>query len=136
MPLSDARLWISDAQAMTGLGDTYSSDEINFGIAKPKVGFGNKFGLHVIVTTAFTALTEGAIVWIIHGAATAPTAKHTGMFIPVSALTAGKHFFIPCGSYPVLQYVRALFDCVSTSVTAGAFSAWFGSKAGGESEDI
>lgn len=126
MPLFDDLFTLCEEQVLGNAADEYTDDEINFGIASPGVNKGGNFGLHMVVTTTFTGLDSGAILWIAHGAATAPTTKHTGMFIPVASLTAGKHFFIPCGSTPLLQYARGLFDIVSEVATAGAATCWFG----------
>ena len=126
MGASDDKLYLCDAQVLGNAADEYTDDEINFGMASPGVNKSGNFGLHFVVTTAFTGLDSGVNVWTAHGAATAPTTKHTGMFIPVASLVAGAHFFIPQGSTPLLQYARGLFDIVSEVATAGAGDMWFG----------
>ena len=126
MPLRDTLFDLCSAQVLGNAGDEYTDDQANFGMANPKLNLGNKFGLHLIVTTAFTGLDSGAILWIAHAATENPTVKHTGMFIPVAELTAGAHFFIPCGSIPILQYARGLFEVVSENATAGAADCYFG----------
>lgn len=126
MGMADDKLYLCDAQVLGNAADEYTDDEINFGITTPGVNKSGNFGLHLVVTTTFTGLDSGANVWTVHGAATAPTTKHTGMFIPVASLVAGAHFFIPVGSTPLLQYARGLFDIVSEVATAGAADMWFG----------
>ena len=126
MPMHDYKLVLADAQVLGNAADEYSDDEANFGITTPGVNKSGNFGLHMVVTTAFTGLDSGAILWIMHGASTSPTTKHTGMFIAAADLVAGAHFFVPCGSTPLLQYARALFDIVNEVATAGAADLWFG----------
>jgi hypothetical protein len=126
MPTYDYKYLLHNDADLGHSGDEYSTNEVNFGVTTPNVNAGGKFGLHLVVTEAFTDLTEGVILWICHGASTAPTTKLSGMFIPVADLTLGAHFFIPCGSIPLLQYARALFDVVSTNATLGEGTMWFG----------
>ena len=126
MPLQDNLHYLADAQVLGNAADEYTDDEINFGMANPDVNKGGQFGVHMVVTTAFTGLDSGVILWAVHGAATTPTMKHTGMFIPVADLVAGAHFFVPLGSIPLLQYARGLFDIVNEVATAGAADIWFG----------
>ena len=126
MPMYDKLFLLADAQVFGNAADEYTDDEVNFGVATPSVNVGNNFGLHVVVTTTFTGLDSGAIVWIMADSTTAPTVKHTGMFIPVASLVKGAHFFIPCGSTPLLQYARGLFDIVNEVATAGAATMYFG----------
>lgn len=126
MPMYDYKYLLHDDADLGHSGDEYTTNEVNFGVTTPAVNMGGKFGIHLVVTEAFTDLTEGAIVWICHGAATSPTTKHTGMFIPVASLTLGAHFFIPAGNIPLLQYSRGFFDVVSTNATLGEGTMWFG----------
>lgn len=126
MGMYDYKLLLCAAQVLGNAADEYTDDEANFGIVTPAVNMGGNFGLHMTVTTTFTGLDSGAIIWTAHGASTAPTTKHTGMFIPVASLVAGAHFFVPCGNVPLLQYARGLFDIVSEVATAGAATMWFG----------
>jgi len=130
MPIQDYIFRLASAQVLGNAGDEYSDDEANLGIVPSGLESGGKFGLHAVVTTAFTGLDSGVILWIMEAATTAPTVKHTGMFIPVAELTLGAHFFVPCGSRPVEQYARALFDVVSENATAGAMDLWFGPEVG------
>lgn len=103
----------------------YSTDEVNFGVTNPNVGRSGMFGLHIVVTTAFVDATEGLYFWIINGAATAPTTKHIGRFIPLAQLTLGKHFFIP-GGHTLLQYARAYCEKHTTDEATGQAVMWFG----------
>jgi len=132
MPMYDYKLLLSDAQVLGNAADEYTDDEANLGMATPGLVQGNMLGIHLVVTTTFTGLDSGAILWLVHGAATTPTTKHTGMFIPVASLVKDAHFFVPIGSTPVLQYVRGLFDIVNEVATAGAATIWIGPKSGGE----
>lgn len=126
MGMYDEHFELCDEQVLGNAADEYTDDEVNFGIVTPAPNAGGQFGLHLVVTTTFTGLDSGVNVWAVHGAATAPTTKHTGMFIPVASLVAGAHFFIPIGSTPMLQYARGLFDIVSEVATAGAATMYFG----------
>lgn len=124
--LRDRKYQLCSEQVLGNAADEYTDDEVNFGVTTPAVNKSGNFGLHMVVTTAYTGLDSGANLWIVHGAATAPTTKHSAMFIPVASLTKGAHFFVPCGSTPLLQYARGLFDIVSEVATAGASTCWFG----------
>lgn len=126
MPMYDFKYLLTEEEAFTT--DAYTTDvtDVNFGVTTPNVQKGDQFGLHIVITTAFTGLASGVIMWLIHGAATSPTTKHSGMFIPVAQLVAGAHFYIPAGSVPLLSFVRAHFDAVSEAATAGALTAWVG----------
>lgn len=115
---NDADLGHSDSE--------YTTNEIDTEITNSKLNTGGKFGMHFVVTEAFTDLDSGVILWICHGAATSPTTKHTGMFIPAASLTLGAHFFIPCGNIPLLRYARGYFEKVSETATLGEGTIWFG----------
>ena len=126
MPMYDDLFELCAEQVLGNAADEYTDDEVNFGVTTPNVNASGNFGLHMVVTTTYTGLDSGAILWIVHGAATTPTTKHTGMFIAVADLVAGAHFFVPCGNVPLLQYARGLFDIVSEVATAGKSTCWFG----------
>ena len=126
MPLSDNLLWLCDAQVLGNSGSEYTDDDINFGYAAPGINKGGQFGLHMLITVTYTGLDEGCILWIIHAATSTPTVKHSGMFIPVASMVVGNHFYVPCGSIPLLQYARAYFEVVSENATAGASDLYFG----------
>lgn len=132
MPMYDYKYLLCSAQVLGNAGDEYTDDEVNFGVTTPNVNARNEFGMHIVVTTVFAGLDSGCIMFIAHGAATSPTTKHTGMFIPVASLVAGAHFFVPAGSIPLLQYARGLMDVVSENASGGAMTIWFGPKEGGE----
>jgi hypothetical protein len=122
----DYKYLLCEAQVLGNAADEYTDDDINFGMAGPGVNMGGQFGLHMVVTTTFTGLDSGAIIWTVHSASATPTTKHTGMYIPVASLVAGAHFFVPCGNIKLLQYARGLFDIISEVATAGAATMWFG----------
>jgi hypothetical protein len=124
--IRDAKYALCSAQVLGNAADEYTDDEVDFGVVTPAANLGGNFGLHMVVTTTFTGLDSGANLWTAHGAASSPTTKHTGMFIAVADLTAGSHFFVPCGSTPLLRYARGLFDIVNEVATAGAATCWFG----------
>lgn len=126
MPMYDYLELLAEEQALGNAADEYTTNEVNLGFTTPYINRSGNFGLHMVVTTAYTGLDSGANLWIVHGAATSPTTKHTGMFIAVADLTLAAYFFVPCGSTPILQYVRGLFDIVSEVATAGASTIWFG----------
>ena len=123
-PMYDYKFLVHSNAAIGAAADEYSTDEVNFGVANPDIGRGGKFGLHIVVTEAFAGIASGAVFWIIHGAATAPTTKHIGRFFTAAQLALGKHFFIP-GGHTLLQYARMLFD-ESEVTTAGKVTCWFG----------
>ena len=126
MPMYDYKYLLCSAQAMGNAGSEYTDDQVNFGVTTPAPNKGGQFGLHAVVTTVFATLTSGCILWIAHGASESPTTKHTGMFIAAADLTAGSHFYVPCGSVPLLQYARGYFEVVSENATGGAMTIWFG----------
>lgn len=126
MGMYDYKYLICSAQAFGNAGSEYSDDELNFGIVTSGLNVGGQGGLHMVVTTAYTDLDSGCILWTVHGAATTPTTKHTGMFIAVADLVAGAHFFVPWGSTPLLQYARAYFEVVSENATLGNSTCYFG----------
>ena len=115
--------------------DAVTTDKMNFGNANPGVNKNGLWGLHVIVTTAFADLDEGANIGIVHSASddlSTSSEVHTSMFVPVDELTAGKHLFLPACSRPLLQYAGVLFDAVSTAANAGKTTMFFGPASGGE----
>lgn len=125
MGLADYKYLIETETAFTTAA--YSTDAISHAQTTPALNRNGQFGLHLVVTTAFTGLASGLYLWIIHGAATAPTTKHSCLFIPVAAMTAGAHFFVPAGiGVDLLQFMRARYEPVSEAATAGAVTAWFG----------
>jgi hypothetical protein len=127
----DKLLLLCTAQVLGNAGSEYTDDpgEINFGVTTPAPNKSGQFGLHVVVTTTFATLTSGAIIWIVDGASTAPTGKHTGAFFSAAQLVAGKHYFIPCSNRALLQYARGYFEVVSENATAGACTMYFGPPA-------
>jgi hypothetical protein len=125
MPMYDNLLLLHEDAIIGQAADEYTAAEQNFGVTTPAPNLSGNFGMHIVVTTTFTGSASGVIMWIVHGAATTPTTKHTGMFIPVASLVAGAHFFVPCGSIPLLQYARGLYDEEEVS-TAGKMTIWFG----------
>ena len=123
MPMYDEKYELEDDTAFTT--DAYSTTEVNFGVTNPNVGRAGKFGMHVVVTTLFAGAASGIIFWVMHGAATAPTTKSVGRFMPVADLVAGFHFYVP-GPHTLLQYCRAWYDLVSEAATAGKVTVWLG----------
>ena len=125
MGLADYKYLLETENAMTTA--EYTTDEIYHAQTTPALNRAGNFGLHVVVTTAFTGLDSGIYFWIIHGSATSPTTKHSALFVPVAALTAGAHFFIPAGvGVDLLQFMRGYKEPVSEAATAGATTSWFG----------
>jgi len=112
-------------QVLGNAADENADNEVNFGVTNPNVGRANMFGLHIIVTTTFTGLDSGVNIEIVHGAATAPTTVCASRFFAASALTAGKHYYIPAPP-SLLQYASANFNIVSEVATAGACTMYFG----------
>jgi hypothetical protein len=133
MPAYDYLFIVQEDTANTT--DAVGTNVMNFGNANPGVNKNGMWGLHVIVTTAFGNLTEGANFSIVHSDAddiSTASEVHTSMFVPVDELTAGKHLFLPACSRPLLQYAGVLFDAVSTAANAGKTTMFFGPASGGE----
>jgi len=122
-PMSDYKFALNDKQAM--VDTNYTTDEVNFGVTNPNVGRSNKFGAHIIVTTAAGGATEGVYFEVHHGAATAPTTPHMRRYFTLAQLAAGKHYFIPCGQ-TLLQYARVICSKHTTDLNAGNFQIYFG----------
>jgi hypothetical protein len=120
------------ANTVAAIGTT----TLNFGNDGPGVNKGGvPWGLHVIVTTTFTGLTEGVKLGIVQSDAddiSTSSELHSEMFVPVANMVAGAHFFIPAGSQALKQYVNALFSPVSTAASAGKTTMFLGPKSGGE----
>ncbi len=123
MPMYDYLYLLEADHAVTT--DDYSTTSVDFGFDNPNSGRGGKFGMHVVVTTTFTDLDEGIILWIMTGSSADPTTKHIGRFIAVADMVAGAHFYIP-GGHSLGRYVRGWWDIVSTAATAGKLTAWLG----------
>jgi hypothetical protein len=132
MPIYDYKLLLdADFKAMAA-GNTNSQNEINFGIAEPDVGKGGKFGVHVVITQAYTAVNSGAIIWVLHGAATSPDTKLIGRFLSQTQLgVLGAHYFMPCPPGTLLQYARLKHQIVSENATLGQMTTWFGPDSDG-----
>lgn len=136
MGMSDYLLWLHSKATAAGTaigqsGDEYSEDEVDFELTTPGIEKSGNFGLHIQVQTSFETMVD-CIVWIVTGAATAPTTKVIGRSFVLADLVAGKHYFIPCPRGAMLRYARALWDVVTTNPTAGKVSMWFGPATGGE----
>jgi hypothetical protein len=123
MPIYDYKYLLDEDHAVTTAD--YSTNEVNFGVTNPNVGKSGMFGLHIVVTTTFTTLTEGMNITICNGAATTPTTVCASRFFAVGDLVKGKHYFIPAPP-SLLQYARANFAVVSTAAGAGKLTAYFG----------
>lgn len=127
MPMYDYTFLLQSDTANTT--DAVTTNEVDFGTTSPSPNTSGKFGMHVIVTTAFGNLTEGVIWWILHGSSgslsTAST-KHTGMFVDVADMVKGAHHYVPAGSIPILRYACGMFDAVSTAANAGKTTIFLG----------
>ena len=134
MPMYDYTKLLQSDTANTVAAVT--TDKVNSGVTNP--GFnkgGAPWGLHVIVTTTFTTLTEGVKLAIFHSAAddlSTSSEIHSEMFVPVAEMVAGAHFFVPAGSRALKQYLCGAFVPVSTAAGAGKSTMFFGPKSGGE----
>ena len=132
MPLNDKKFRLCDTQVLGNAADEMCTDTVDLGITSPGLeGLGPQWGLHMIVTTTYTGLASGAILWIVHSAADDLSAGSipglVGMFIPVASLVAGCHFFVPVPKGIALKrYVGAVFDIVNQVATAGASTCWLG----------
>jgi hypothetical protein len=130
MGMSDYKLWLhGKATPTVGVdighaADEYSEDEVDFGVTNPNVGAGGKCGLHFVINESFNANLTSAQVWIVHGAATAPTTLLIGRYFLLAELVKGKHYFIPMPPTN-LQFVRAYFDLTGVP-TAGQVCMWLG----------
>lgn len=112
-------------------GSEYSTNEVDFERSDPDHNKGaGSFGLHFIVTEAFTTL-DYLIIHICAGTATAPTTQVISRKIALADLTLGKHYFIPAP--PTLaRYARAYFEVSGSNAGAGEGTAYFGPRTGGE----
>ena len=127
MPVYDYKYLLTDNGIVTT--DIVSTNTVNFGVAKPNVNKGGKFGLHIIITTAFTGAASGMDFSIVHSASdnlSTSSTKHTTARIQVSDCTAGAHIFIPMASHTMLQYVGAVAAHVSEALTAGYVTMYLG----------
>ncbi len=131
MPMYDYKFLLDEAVDQCAAASTYTTAEINFGVANPNVAAHQEFGAHVVITTTYTNLESGVNVWVAHGAATAPTTKLCARTLPVADMVAGAHFFIPIPPTN-LQYMRLKFVPVSETSTNGACTTWLGPRNGGE----
>jgi hypothetical protein len=123
--MNDYLYYLADAQVLGNAADENATNEINFGVTNPNVGRSGMFGAHIIVTTTFTGLDSGVNIEIVHGASTSPSTVCASRFFAASALTAGKHYFIPAPP-SLLQYASVNFNIVSEVATAGACDIYFG----------
>jgi hypothetical protein len=127
MPVYDYKYLVSDTLVVTT--DAFGLYSLNTGETVPKLNKGGKFGLHVIVMTAFTGAASGVDFAVVISAAddiATSSIKHTVARVFIAALTKGAHIFIPLGSQPLLQYIGAAVLHVSEAVTAGAVTMYFG----------
>lgn len=134
MPVYDYKKLLQSDTANTTAAVT--TDKLDAGVTSPSYNKGGvPWGLHVIVTTTFTGLTEGVRLQILHSAAddlSTSSEIHSEMFVPVASMTAGKHLFIPAGSRQLKEYMCGAFTPVSTAASAGKTTMFFGPKSGGE----
>lgn len=124
MPINDYLMRLNTA--IDGFdANTNSTNEVDFGYADPNCGAGGNFGCHIVITTTYTDLTEGAEFCVMHGTAAAPATHLIRRHIPVAAMVAGAHFFIP---FPPTngRFVRLKTFATSTTSTNGAHTAWLG----------
>jgi hypothetical protein len=133
MGMYEFKYLLSEAEAFTAAAYTTNGNtDVDFGVTTPNINKGGMFGLHVVVTTAFTGAAEGCYFWLIHGAATSPTeaaGRHSGMYVPTAQLIAGAHFYVSFSSMPLLRYVRGYFEPHTNDATAGAITAYLGPPA-------
>lgn len=132
MPLRDYKFLLDSDHAAGVNGNTNSTNEINFGYTAPNVGAGNKFGAHIVITQAYTAMNSGMSIRIVHGAATAPTTKLAERWLSQTQLKVlGAHYFIPCPPGSLLQFARLQHIPTSENGTLGYITAWFGAEGDG-----
>jgi hypothetical protein len=126
MPMYDY-LYVTDTDhAAAANGNTYST-EINFGYAVPGVAAANRFGAHVVITQAYTAINSGMNLRVVTGSATTPTTKVVERFLSQTQLgVLGAHYFVPIPPNSLLQYTRLKHVCVSENATLGKMTTWLG----------
>lgn len=127
MPMYDYLFLLDDDHKAGANGNTNSQNEINFGVTSPNVGKGGKFGAHIVITQAYTALNSGINIRVLHGAATSPdTVLVSRLFTQTEMGVLGAHYFIPIPPSTFLQYARLKHAPVSENGTLGKIQAWFG----------
>ncbi len=129
MPINDYKLLVLDNQALSvGGADAYAytalGNVINFGVTQPDLAKAGKFGLHIVIETAYAADMTSCEIWIVHGSGATPTTKLSGRYFTVAQLSLGAHLFIPCAP-GLLQYASLYLD-ITGIPAAGAMTAYFG----------
>lgn len=132
MPINDYKLRLDTDHKAAANGNTNSQAEVNFGLTTPGAEKGHKLAAHVMITQAYTAINSGMNLWVVTGAATAPTGKLVGRFLSKTQLgVLGAHYVIPIPPGSLLQYARLNHRCVSENATLGKMTTWFGPDDGG-----
>lgn len=128
-PMYDKKYLVLDNQAFGLGGDVFAQaamgTAINFGVTPAGVAKGGRFGLHIVVTTAYVGTMTSCEIWIVTGDTTDPQTLLIGRYFAIAALSEGAHLFIPCPPTGLLQYASMWMD-VNATPDAGAMTAWFG----------
>ena len=134
MLVCEKAAFTSDAYAYTAVGNVVdfgatpsaSTTSTFYPLGVPKdPARKNDFGMHVIITTIFTASWTSALIWIVTGASTSPTTLLSGRFFTLAQLAVlGAHYYIPCAP-GLLQYASMYWDTTGTP-GGGAITAYFG----------
>lgn len=126
--IMDEKLILSEDQAVSAVGDTDSTNTLDFGVANPNIGEGTKLVLHVEVSEAAASATSTATLdvdvqhsddgssWESLGL------KKTGF--AVTDLVAGLKIFETPLPYEVKRYLKIVYTVGTEALTSGKFNAY------------
>jgi biotin carboxyl carrier protein len=129
MALTDAKLMLSDAQALaTSSAATVSSTNIiDLGAASPNVGRGTPIWAHVRIGTACAGSTSTTLAVYLQHCATSTgtyTTLHSYSATSIANYTAGLKVIEAPLPGTVHRYVKAIYVNAGSSITAGTADAW------------
>lgn len=142
MPQHDYLLLLDDDHKAGANGNTNSQNYIDFGVTTPSAGenpsltyvrAGNKIGVHLVVTQAYTALNSGMTIRVYHKAdgTTSMTLRDEFLFTRAQLNVLGAHYFLPLRPGTLLRYAKLQHIPVSQNGTLGKIQTWFGPGADG-----
>ena len=129
MSMQDEKWTFSDAQAITSIGDTESSDTVDVGRATPPLGAGTPVWCNVKVATAFSSGGQATLeVRLETGAAnTLGTILMQSREWAVAECVKGKVLMsIPVPAEDVLRHLGMQYEVGTSAMSAGNVDAWVG----------